>query len=104
MATSSDTGALMTLEENIDKLAQEIRQSITEESAVPRNVRAKVKEALEKYLLNQADEVDMRAYSTISVLEEQINDTNLPPHARTRLFEFIRDLENVVRQWEAEMA
>ncbi len=94
----------MQLEEVIAQLAQDIRQSIAEESSVPRNVRARVKESLETYLLNRADEVDLRAYSTISVLEEQINDTNLPQHARTRLFEFIRDLEGLVRQWEAEKA
>ena len=66
----------------------------------PRNVRSNVSSALETYLLNTQDELDLRVYSTISVLEEQINDTNLPQHARTRLFEFIRDLEGVVRKWE----
>ena len=57
---------------------------------------------LETYLLNQKDDLDLRIYSTISVLEEQINDTNIPQHARTRLFEFIRDLEGVVRQWQGK--
>ena len=55
---------------------------------------------LETYLLNKHDDLDLRVYSTISVLEEQINDTNIPQHARTRLFEFIRDLEGIVRKWE----
>jgi uncharacterized protein (UPF0147 family) len=55
---------------------------------------------LETYLLNRKDDLDLRVYSTISVLEEQINDTNIPQHARTRLFEFIRDLEGIVRGWE----
>ena len=63
-------------------------------------MRGNVSSALETYLLNTRDELDLRIYSTISVLEEQINDTNIPQHARTRLFEFIRDLEGVVRKWE----
>jgi len=50
--------------------------------------------------MNTKDDLDLRIYSTISVLEEQINDTNIPQHARTRLFEFIRDLEGIVRKWE----
>ena len=63
-------------------------------------MRGNVSSALETYLLNTRNELDLRVYSTISVLEEQINDTNIPQHARTRLFEFIRDLESVVRKWE----
>ena len=88
------------MEQTITSLSQEIRQAITEDSSVPRNVRSNVSSALETYLLTTQDELDLRVYSTISVLEEQINDTNLPQHARTRLFEFIRDLEGVVRKWE----
>ena len=71
----------MVTEETINSLSREIRQAITEDSSVPRNVRSNVSGALE-------------------ILEEQINDTNIPSHARTRLFEFIRDLEGVVRKWE----
>ena len=51
-------------------------------------------------LLNEKDDLDLRIYSTISVLEEQINDSNIPQHARTRLFEFIRDLEEIVSKWQ----
>jgi uncharacterized protein (UPF0147 family) len=50
--------------------------------------------------MNTKDDLDLRIYSTISVLEEQINDTNIPQHARTRLFEFIRDLEGIVQTWQ----
>ena len=94
----------MVTEETINSLSQEIRQAITEDSSVPRNVRSNVSGALETYLLNKGDELDLRIYSTISILEELINDTNIPSHARTRLFEFIRDLEGVVRKWETNGA
>ena len=88
------------VEEMISTLSQDIRVSIAEDSSVPRNVRSNVVTGLETYLMNEKDDLDLRIYSTISVLEEQINDTNIPQHARTRLFEFIRDLEGIVRKWE----
>ena len=88
------------VEEMISTLSQDIRVSIAEDSSVPRNVRSNVATGLETYLMNEKDDLDLRIYYTISVLEEQINDTNIPQHARTRLFEFIRDLEGIVRTWE----
>ena len=88
------------VEEIISTLSEDIRTTITEDTSVPRNVRANVVTGLETYLMNTKDDLDMRIYSTISVLEEQINDTNIPQHARTRLFEFIRDLEGIVRTWQ----
>ena len=88
------------IEELISTLSQEIRTNITEDTSVPRNVRTNVVTGLETYLLNKKDDLDLRIYSTISVLEEQINDSNIPQHARTRLFEFIRDLEEIVTKWQ----
>ncbi len=88
------------VEELILTLSKEIRNSITEDTSVPRNVRSNVVTGLETYLLNKKDDLDLRIYSTISVLEEQINDSNIPQHARTRLFEFIRDLEEIVNKWQ----
>ena len=88
------------VEELISTLSKEIRTSIAEDTSVPRNVRTNVVTGLETYLLNEKDDLDLRIYSTISVLEEQINDSNIPQHARTKLFEFIRDLEEIVTKWQ----
>tara|TARA_Y100001980_G_C14397850_1_gene194990 strand:+ start:483 stop:761 length:279 start_codon:yes stop_codon:yes gene_type:complete len=88
------------VEELILTLSKEIRTNITEDTSVPRNVRTNVVTGLDTYLLNKNDDLDLRIYSTISVLEEQINDSNIPQHARTKLFEFIRDLEEIVSQWQ----
>ena len=88
------------LEEHILSLSKEIRTSIIEDTSVPRNVRTNVVTGLDTYLLNEKDDLDLRIYSTISVLEEQINDSNIPQHARTRLFEFIRDLEETINKWQ----
>ena len=89
-------------ENKITSLSEDIRSSVVFLCQVPRFVRSNVVSGLETYLLYQIDDLDLRIYSTISVLEEQINDTNIPQHARTRLFEFIRDLEGVVRQWQGK--
>ena len=88
------------VEEMISTLSEDIRSTITEDTSVPRNVRSNVVTGLDTYLMNTKDDLDLRIYSTISVLEEQINDTNIPQHARTRLFEFIRDLEGIVQTWK----
>ena len=88
------------VEEMISTLSEDIRNTIAEDTTVPRNVRSNVVTGLETYLMNEKDDLDLRIYSTISVLEEQINDTNIPQHARTKLFEFIRDLEGIVRTWQ----
>tara|TARA_B100000579_G_C22762784_1_gene819835 strand:+ start:514 stop:792 length:279 start_codon:yes stop_codon:yes gene_type:complete len=88
------------VEELILTLSKEIRTNITEDTSVPRNVRTNVVTGLDTYLLNKNDDLDLRIYSTISVLEEQINDSNIPQHARTKLFEFIRDLEEIVSKWQ----
>ena len=57
------------IEELISTLSQEIRTNITEDASVPRNVRTNVVTGLETYLLNKKDDLDLRIYSTISVLE-----------------------------------
>jgi len=91
------------VEEMISTLSEDIRNTITEDTSVPRNVRSNVVTGLETYLMNKKDDLDLRIYSTISVLEEQINDTNIPQHTRTRLFEFIRDLEGIVRACQSKV-
>lgn len=84
-------------EAQLAKIAAEIKTSIGEEYSVPRNIRAKAKSAVEDYLLQTKDPLDLRIYSTISILEEQIDDANIPQHARTKLYEIIRDLESIVQ-------
>ncbi len=88
----------MDYEAQLEQIAEEIKTSIGEEYSVPRNIRAKAKSAVEDHLLKKSDDLDMRIYSTISILEEQIDDANIPQHARTKLYELIRDLEAIVQK------
>jgi len=85
-------------EAQLEQIAEEIKTSIGEEYSVPRNIRAKAKSAVEDYLMKKSDDLDLRIYSTISILEEQIDDANIPQHARTKLYELIRDLESIVQK------
>jgi len=91
-------GETVDYEAQLEQIAEEIKTSIGEEYSVPRNIRAKAKSAVEDYLMKKSDDLDLRIYSTISILEEQIDDANIPQHARTKLYELIRDLESIVQK------
>lgn len=90
----------MSADNTIEELASVIRDSIIDDSSVPRNIRANVDKSLSEYLLNKNDDIDMRIYSTLSVFEEQTGDPNLPQHSRTKLFEFINALESIVQKYK----
>ena len=51
-----------------------------EDSQVPRNIRNSVKEAVDKWLLNESKDLDVRLGMTASMLDEVFNDANLPIH------------------------
>ena len=51
-----------------------------EDSQVPRNIRNSVKEAVDKWLLNEDKDMDVRLGMTASMLDEVFNDANLPIH------------------------
>ena len=51
-----------------------------EDSQVPRNIRNSVKEAVDKWLLNEDKDMDVRLGMTASILDEIFNDPNLPGH------------------------
>ena len=46
----------------------------------PRNIRNSVKEAVDKWLLNEDKDMDVRLGMTASMLDEVFNDANLPIH------------------------
>jgi uncharacterized protein (UPF0147 family) len=49
-----------------------------DDSQVPRNIRASIKDGVDKWLLNK--EMDLRLGMTASMLDEVFNDSNLPLH------------------------
>jgi uncharacterized protein (UPF0147 family) len=62
----------------IRQIAQVLGQ--LDDSQVPRNIRSSSKDAVEKWLLNENKDMDVRLGMTASTLDEIFNDPNLPGH------------------------
>ena len=69
-----------------------------EDRTVPRNIRAAVEEAKKDLTERTDNSWDIRLSSAISVLDEIINDPNMPMHARTRIWNIVSLLETVKRE------
>ena len=72
----------------------EVLNQVVEDTSVPRNIRRSAEEA-RKTLLNEKEEIGVRAGSAIYILEEISNDRNLPTHARTLIWNVSSELETV---------
>jgi len=66
------------LDSRIQQIAQVLGQ--LDDSQVPRNIRSSSKDAVEKWLLNENKDMDVRLGMTASILDEIFNDPNLPGH------------------------
>ena len=73
----------------------EVLQSLNElaeDTSVPRNIR-KIASTVKEKLLNEKESLDIRVASAIYILDEIVNDTNLPVHGRTLIWNIISQLE-----------
>lgn len=81
---------------NIEPIVK-LLTGIIEDRTVPRNIRAVAEEA-KKELTEKTNETwDIRLSSAISVLDEIINDPNMPMHTRTHIWNVVSMLERVKR-------
>lgn len=81
---------------NIEPIVK-LLAGIIEDRTVPRNIRAAAEEA-KKELTEKTNETwDIRLSSAISVLDEIINDPNMPMHTRTQIWNVVSMLERVKR-------
>ena len=71
---------------------------ITEDRTVPRNIRAAAEEAKKELTENTENSWDIRLSSAISVLDDIINDPNMPMHTRTQIWNIVSMLESVKRE------
>ncbi len=62
----------------IQQVAQVLGQ--LDDSQIPRNIRTSAKDAVDKWLLNEDKDLDIRLGMTASILDEIFNDPNLPSH------------------------
>lgn len=79
-----------------DKLQQvtDIMARLAEDMSVPRNIRRAANEARNSLQESEGDSI-VRAASAISILNDIIEDPNMPVHARTTIWNALSILETV---------
>jgi len=84
----------MSTKEEIIKECADIIEKIITDTSVPKNIRRVVGE-VRSIILDRSKEVPMRATTAISMLEDIINDSNMPLPTRTKIWEIISLLETI---------
>ena len=82
---------------NIEPIIKLLTQ-ILEDRTVPRNIRAAAEEAKKELTERTENGWDIRLSSAISVLDEIINDPNMPMYTRTQIWNIVSMLEAVKRE------
>jgi uncharacterized protein (UPF0147 family) len=72
----------------------DIMARVAEDTSVPRNIRRAANEAREA-LLDDKNDVVVRAASAVTILDEISNDVNMPLHTRTTIWNALSVLETV---------
>ncbi|MEM5793199.1 MAG: UPF0147 family protein [Candidatus Aenigmatarchaeota archaeon] len=70
---------------------------VAEDRTVPRNIRSAVNEA-KSYLEDKTKDMDLKISSAISILDEVINDPNIPMYTRTQIWNIVTILESLKAQ------
>ncbi len=81
------------LEETITQIRQQI-DILLNDNSVPRNVKAAVDEA-KKALDKKEDSYSVRSSTATYKIDEISNDINLPPYARTVIWNILSMLESI---------
>jgi len=76
------------------KQALAILGQVSEDATTPRNIRRTAKEAMEVLQSTQYT-LGVRASNAISVIDEILQDPNMPPYTRVRLWNVISLLEGI---------
>lgn len=85
----------MNVDEKISNLIN-IIQSVAEDTSLPRNIRRSLNEAIEH--LKSDDEPIVKVGAAVYVMEGLTEDINLPPHARTQIWNILSALESVLNE------
>lgn len=84
---------LQEYEERI-KQAMEVLGIVSEDTTTPRNIRRAAKQSIEALQLTQNTPA-VRASSTISILDDILQDPNMPPYTRVKLWNVMSLLEAI---------
>jgi len=82
---------------NLEPIVKLLTQ-IVEDRTVPRNIRAAAEEAKKDLTERTENSWDIRLSSAISILDEIINDPNMPMYTRTQIWNIVSMLEAVKRE------
>jgi len=88
--------------EELKPMAQ-ILQQIVDDRTVPRNIRVAAEEALEALAressnASKKEDKNLRISTAISVLDDIINDSNMPMYTRTQIWNIVSMLEQKRRE------
>ena len=84
---------LQEYEERI-KQAMEVLGLVSEDTTTPRNIRRAAKQSIEALQLTQNTPA-VRASSAISILDDILQDPNMPPYTRVKLWNVMSLLEAI---------
>ena len=76
------------------KQAMEVLGMVSEDTTTPRNIRRAAKQSIEALQLTQNTPA-VRASSAISILDEILQDPNMPPYTRVKLWNVMSLLEAI---------
>lgn len=77
------------------KTINNLLDQIINDRTVPRNIRAAVQEAKDYFNDLNTEDLQVRIGSAISVLDEIINDPNMPMYTRTQIWNIVSLLERM---------
>ena len=77
----------------LDRIVQSLA-ALSEDTSVPRNIRRGAQSARDE-LLKPGVAFDLRVASSVYVLDDLANDSNLPTHGRTAIWSLISSLESL---------
>lgn len=72
--------------------AKQILQDIIEDNTVPKNIRVRIREALD--IIQTEKDNDMVRDSVTQILDEVVSDPNLPLYTRTQIWSAVSLLES----------
>ena len=80
--------------EDMMKQCSAMLQAMIDDPTIPRNIRRAADETL-KILNDDKKSLSLRAASALSKIDEVSSDSNIPMHARTRVWEIASTLEAI---------
>ena len=81
---------------NLDPIVK-LLNGIIEDRTVPRNIRSAAEESKKELTEESNNSWDIRLSSAISILDDIINDPNMPMYTRTQIWNVVSMLEAVKR-------